>query len=721
MKRFYSTMVLGAMLGLGISSLVHINANASQLDVATSSDANLASLQLNALNSANLVHVSNEEDLFYILGAGYDANVILDDDIELTKSNTYALVGGEVSINGNGHKIYSNGINLGSQNELFNIENGATLNLSDLTIVTSNINNGLSGLDIFLVKGKFTANNVNMIVSGSNNQIAVRQFSRVENDVYKVGDVMLENVVIDGYSTGIQGQGNIDKIISIKNVTFKNIKSDENILVDRVNNLNNNIITNYEGFRYIDLINGKGVALYIPNGSTPVKMDNIKFENTSVAMYFKGAYDTGVSSLYKDINISNADIGIYVNEGTFNIQNVNISNSKIALYMGEWRKKSTLNISNGNISNSDVGAYVYGNMLDIDFKLSSSNISNNKIGIIYDVMSAYPQIDNTQVHNNTIYNYYAVSDNFANLAEPNNRDANQLVQKLSFNIFDSNGTETKKIAYAVVEKADEKEIEVYSDKYNKVKEVRIDGTKLSEDKIQITYDSNKNMFVNKIKLPFDTSHNIGLIYEYTRGNTNINNNTKPNNNSSGTNSSSGGSSSGGSSGGGGSSSGGGSGRGSSGGGGGSSSRGGSIKVTNEKTNTTSNVIQSVATTSTVTNGTWVSENGKWKLKNQDNNFISNAWANLLGKWYVLDKSGYMLTGFVKVNNVDYYFNANGDMAIGWINNNGKWYFLNNTGAMSKGWILYNNSWYFLKDDGSMAVNETVADGYKVDSNGVWVK
>ena len=67
--------------------------------------------------------------------------------------------------------------------------------------------------------------------------------------------------MIDGYSTGIQGQGNIDKIINIKNVTFKNIKSDENILVDRVNNLNNNIITNYDVFRYIDLINGKGVAL----------------------------------------------------------------------------------------------------------------------------------------------------------------------------------------------------------------------------------------------------------------------------------------------------------------------------------------------------------------------------------------------------------------------------------------------------------------------------
>ena len=239
MKRFYNTMVLGAMLGLGISSLVHINGNASQLEFATSSD---AILQLNALNSANLVHVSNEEDLLYILGAGYDANVILDDDIVLTKSSTYTLVGGEVSINGNGHKIYSNGINLGSQNELFNIENGATLNLSDLTIVTSNINNGLSGLDIFLVKGKFTANNVNMIVNGSNNQVALRQFSRVENNVYKVGDISLENVVIDGYSTGIQGQGNIDKIINIKNVTFKNIKSDENILVDRVNNLNNNII-----------------------------------------------------------------------------------------------------------------------------------------------------------------------------------------------------------------------------------------------------------------------------------------------------------------------------------------------------------------------------------------------------------------------------------------------------------------------------------------------
>ncbi|MGF9967149.1 choline-binding protein D, partial [Bacillus rhizoplanae] len=47
---------------------------------------------------------------------------------------------------------------------------------------------------------------------------------------------------------------------------------------------------------------------------------------------------------------------------------------------------------------------------------------------------------------------------------------------------------------------------------------------------------------------------------------------------------------------------------------------------------------------------------------------------------------------------------------------GKWYYLNNSGAMETGWVSVGGKWYYLYNDGSMAVN-TVINGYKLGYDG----
>ena len=128
-------------------------------------------------------------------------------------------------------------------------------------------------------------------------------------------------------------------------------------------------------------------------------------------------------------------------------------------------------------------------------------------------------------------------------------------------------------------------------------------------------------------------------------------------------------------------------------------------------------------------GKWTNVNGKWKLNtnseaslNSKVNFASSQWAMVDSKWYVFDHDEYMCTGLVKVNNVNYYFNADGAMMTGWVQLGGKWYYFDTaSGAMKTGWVNTSDKWYFLKSDGSMAVNEATSDGYKVDANGVWIK
>lgn len=48
------------------------------------------------------------------------------------------------------------------------------------------------------------------------------------------------------------------------------------------------------------------------------------------------------------------------------------------------------------------------------------------------------------------------------------------------------------------------------------------------------------------------------------------------------------------------------------------------------------------------------------------------------------------------------------------------YHLDDNGIMQTGWIQNNGNWYYLNSDGSLAKDTTI-NGYKVDSDGVWVQ
>jgi len=156
---------------------------------------------------------------------------------------------------------------------------------------------------------------------------------------------------------------------------------------------------------------------------------------------------------------------------------------------------------------------------------------------------------------------------------------------------------------------------------------------------------------------------------------------------------------------------------------------------------------------------WVEENGTYRYENADGDYAT-GWVDVNNTWYYFDTEGDMETGWIRHGNRWYYLKDNGAMATGWLLDNGKWYYLFDWGGMANnewvydngwyylrgngemltGWLQEGNSWYYLKsnglmvkdwnlidgnwyffyDSGRMAANETV-NGYKVDSNGVWVR
>ena len=57
----------------------------------------------------------------------------------------------------------------------------------------------------------------------------------------------------------------------------------------------------------------------------------------------------------------------------------------------------------------------------------------------------------------------------------------------------------------------------------------------------------------------------------------------------------------------------------------------------------------------------------------------------------------------------------------WQYKNDKWYFINESGNMATGWINWKSKWYYCGDDGAMYTNTTTPDGYKVGNDGAWVE
>lgn len=73
-------------------------------------------------------------------------------------------------------------------------------------------------------------------------------------------------------------------------------------------------------------------------------------------------------------------------------------------------------------------------------------------------------------------------------------------------------------------------------------------------------------------------------------------------------------------------------------------------------------------------------------------------------------------GWVKQDNLWYYYNENGSLHKGWLLDKGEWYYLNaETGAMITGFVTLGGKTYYLQADGKML---TGAKTFTPDENGV---
>jgi glucan-binding YG repeat protein len=148
-------------------------------------------------------------------------------------------------------------------------------------------------------------------------------------------------------------------------------------------------------------------------------------------------------------------------------------------------------------------------------------------------------------------------------------------------------------------------------------------------------------------------------------------------------------------------------------------RGASTADTTTSSTTTATSSPSTATEITTAKvSQWVQANGAWKYNDATGNPVKNSWVQ---NYYVKD-DGSMVTGWFQIGGPWYYFGTDGARKTGWQQVNNVWYYLESAeGKMKTGWMKdTNGKYYYLNDNGSMASNTTI-QGYKLGSDGAWVK
>ena len=107
-------------------------------------------------------------------------------------------------------------------------------------------------------------------------------------------------------------------------------------------------------------------------------------------------------------------------------------------------------------------------------------------------------------------------------------------------------------------------------------------------------------------------------------------------------------------------------------------------------------VVATATATTVKSGKWL-HGGGWWYQYTDGTYPKDTFAEINGKTYYFDKSGYTVTGWQTINYYSYYFDSNG--------------------AMVTGWLCYNGSWYYFKQ-GKMQRNCIDPDGSYLGADGI---
>ena len=149
----------------------------------------------------------------------------------------------------------------------------------------------------------------------------------------------------------------------------------------------------------------------------------------------------------------------------------------------------------------------------------------------------------------------------------------------------------------------------------------------------------------------------------------------------------------------------------------------SSSSSNTDNDNSNNTTDSNNGTSTVKANQWVTVNGKWQYNDASGNPIKNTWFydRGYGQTYYLDAQGNMVTGWLYKDSQWYYLDNSGAKRTGLQLVGGEWYYLDSAGVMKTGWLKdLDGKWYYLKESGKMARNETI-NGYKLGSNGAWIK
>lgn len=114
-------------------------------------------------------------------------------------------------------------------------------------------------------------------------------------------------------------------------------------------------------------------------------------------------------------------------------------------------------------------------------------------------------------------------------------------------------------------------------------------------------------------------------------------------------------------------------------------------------------------------GTWMQDENGWWFAGSDGSYPKEGWAQLPWNgtlnWYFFNSSGYMHTGWLQEGVYWYYLHDVADGTLGY---------------MYTGWHKIGGNWYYFNTEaplplGSMLKNTMTPDGYRVDSDGVWVE
>ena len=84
--------------------------------------------------------------------------------------------------------------------------------------------------------------------------------------------------------------------------------------------------------------------------------------------------------------------------------------------------------------------------------------------------------------------------------------------------------------------------------------------------------------------------------------------------------------------------------------------------------------------------------------------------------YYLNSKDISLIKKIEKSVSDQYINKNT-----WIYENNNWYLINKNNQKLTGWQKVNGIWYYLNEEGILLINTTTPDGFKVNSDGAWIK